>query len=134
MHLFVAIDFGDDGAFIIGRHRLIYGVKSGHDFLVQVLVALVNDAVCCAEDCSAIVLVGRILLLLDDVDCSYNQEQQKRNLPKKAPFSTWSGHLHICLVLILLSAILIYRRHYGVSCWTEDGKRGTSFLTLLYCQ
>ena len=101
LYLLVAVDFGDDRPFIKVLHRLFYLVVRGHNFLVQVLVALVNDAVCCAEDCTRVVLIGCILLLFDDVDCSNNEEQKKGYLPKQASFSIWSGHLLICLVLIV---------------------------------
>ena len=117
LYLLVAVDFGDDRPFIKGRHRLVYLVECGHNFLVQVLVALVNDTIRCTEDCTLVVLIRCILLLLDDVDCSNNEEQKKGYLPKQASFSIWSGHLLICLVLIV------------------DGlkrPKGKTFLALLY--
>ena len=95
LHLFVTINFRDNRTFVESRHGLVYLVKCGHNFFIQIIIALINNAVCGAKHCSAIVLIGCILLLLDDVDSAYYKQQQKWNLPKQAAFSIWSVHLFV---------------------------------------
>ena len=47
---------------------------------LQVVIALVGDAIDCTEDETLIMLIGHGMLLTNDKDCAYNKQQKEKQL------------------------------------------------------